>query len=108
MSMDSIDVLGAIIAFYMGGLLIEIPSIIKQCYIEKHIAEKHEQYAYSKNAKTRAYCAFYGYHLDVLQNDKKWQVRIEVVRKGYNVKKFLDDKNTLVRNEAIRQLKKPI
>ncbi len=99
------DILGALILFICGTLLCEIPSIYRQMYIEKHIKEKHFVYANSKWMMTRKYCAFYGYDLDILQYDKRWEVRIEVVRKGYNINYFLKDKNLLVRREAEQALK---
>lgn len=88
------------IFFFIGELLFEIPSLIFQIYIEKTIIKKHLKYARSKIIFVRRYCAFYGYHLDLLQFDKNWKVRLEVVRKKYNLEKFILDKNKLVRNEA--------
>ena len=79
-------------------------SLIKQKYIKKYITTKHTKFSNSKNGMTRKYCAYYGYDLDKLQYDKKWYVRIEVVRKGYNVNQFLDDKDKRVRNEAKKAL----
>jgi len=98
------DILLVLILFMCGSLLFEVPSIIRQMYIEKHIKEKHTYYSKSKWTMTRKYCAFYGYDLETLQYDKKWEVRIEVVRKGYNLNHFLNDKHVLVRKEAERML----
>lgn len=97
-------VLLVIISFMLGYLLFEIPSILRQEYIEKHIKERHVRYSKSKWTMTRKYCAFYGYDLETLQYDKKWEVRIEVVRRGYNLNHFLNDKHVLVRKEAERML----
>jgi len=107
----NLDVLLVLISFMCGSLMFEIPSVLRQKYIEKHIAENHVSYSKSKWMMTRKYCAFYGYELETLQHDKRWEVRIEVVRKGYNLECFLKDKHVLVRREARRMImnqKKPV
>lgn len=101
----NLDILLPIILFMCGSLLFEIPSVLRQKYIENHIKENHVYYSKSKWTMNRKYCAFYGYDLETLQYDKKWEVRIEVVRKGYNLNYFLKDKNILVRKEAERILR---
>lgn len=99
------DILLGLILFMWGYLLYELFDYVRQGYIEKHIEEKHAFYSKSKWTMTRKYCAFYGYDLEILQHDKKWEVRIEVVRRGYNLEYFLQDENELVRKEAERLLR---
>lgn len=96
------NVLLLIICYICVYLIIAIPDLLLQDYIEKNVKEKHINFSKSKWTRVRKYCAFYGYDLEKLQYDKKWDVRIEVVRKKYSLNKFLTDDNILVRKEAER------
>ena len=78
---DNADILLFLICFFVGQLICDIMSLIKQKYIEKNITTKHTKFSNSKNGMTRKYCAYYGYDLDKLQLkilDKKQGTHYEI------------------------------
>lgn len=70
-------------------------------FIKGKIEKKHSKYARSQLAMVRSICAEFGYDLNILQNDSSAYVRIEVVKRGYNLRAIMEkEKEYSVRGEV--------
>ena len=84
---------------------IKLVKRLTQEEINKYIEDNLDILVNDKEYEVRYEVARQGYGLDILVNDKDWYVRREVARQGYGLDILVNDKDWRVRYEAQKQLK---